>query len=124
MFIFESTTKAMNLDDYIRIVPNFPKEGISYKDITPLLQNPKALDYCVQKFTESISAEIDLVVGIESRGYFLATLLAKHFDAGLKKLLDKIRDENYLIGTKLQSSPQGLQRLTEIKENISASQQQ
>ena len=89
MFIFESTTKAMNLDDYIRIVPNFPKEGISYKDITPLLQNPKALDYCVQKFTESISAEIDLVVGIESRGYFLATLLAKHFDAGFVPIRKK-----------------------------------
>ncbi|HIB38631.1 adenine phosphoribosyltransferase [Mesonia sp.] len=90
----------MNLNNYIRIVTDFPKEGISYKDITPLLQNPKALDYCVQKFADAINSEIDLVVGIESRGYFLATLLAKRFDAGFVP----IRKKGKLPYTTLQES--------------------
>ena len=90
----------MNLEDYIRVVPDFPKKGISYKDITPLLQNPVALDHCVQTLARNINAEIDLVVGIESRGYFLATLLAKHFNAGFVP----IRKKGKLPYTTLQES--------------------
>jgi len=90
----------MNLESFIRTIPNFPKEGISYKDITPLLQDPKALDYCVAKFAESITSEIDVVVGVESRGYFFATLLAKHFNAGFAP----IRKQGKLPYTTLQES--------------------
>ncbi len=79
----------MNLESYIRTIPDFPKKGISYKDITPLLQNPEALDFCVKSFTDKIDAKIDMVVGIESRGYFLATLLAKHFNAGFVPIRKK-----------------------------------
>ncbi|MAN28155.1 MULTISPECIES: adenine phosphoribosyltransferase [Mesonia] len=79
----------MNLESYIRTVPDFPKKGISYKDITPLLQSPEALDFCIKSFTENIDANIDMVVGIESRGYFLATLLAKHFRAGFVPIRKK-----------------------------------
>ncbi|MBW2961026.1 adenine phosphoribosyltransferase [Mesonia aestuariivivens] len=79
----------MNLEEYIRIVPDFPKEGISYKDITPLLQSSEALGFCVKSFASQIKSEVDVVVGIESRGYFLATLLAKHFNTGFVPIRKK-----------------------------------
>ena len=73
----------MRLEDYIRDIKDFPKPGIVYKDITPLLQNPKAMREAVARFLEEIgTAEIDKVVGIESRGFFFATLLAEKLNAG------------------------------------------
>ncbi|MGO3812436.1 adenine phosphoribosyltransferase [Mesonia sp.] len=72
----------MNIKSLIRNVPDFPKEGISYKDITPLLLNPEAMEFCVQKWIEQLHTPIDKVVGIESRGFFFATLLAKKLNAG------------------------------------------
>jgi len=72
----------MNIEALIRTIPDFPKKGINYKDITPLLQNYKAMDFCVKKFAENINSPIDKVVGIESRGFFFATLLAKELKAG------------------------------------------
>ncbi|MDQ7918303.1 adenine phosphoribosyltransferase [Mesonia sp. MT50] len=72
----------MNIKSLIRNVPNFPKEGISYKDVTPLLLNPEAMDFYVQKWANQIDSPIDKVVGIESRGFFFATLLAKKLNAG------------------------------------------
>jgi adenine phosphoribosyltransferase len=72
----------MEIEKYIRTIPDFPKRGISYKDITPLLQNFKAMEFCVKRFTEKIKQPVDKVVGIESRGFFFATLLAKELNAG------------------------------------------
>ncbi|SHG69684.1 adenine phosphoribosyltransferase [Salegentibacter echinorum] len=73
-----------NLDQYIREIPDFPKKGISYKDITPVLQNPQAMRLAVKLFLEKLGGQkIDKVVGIESRGFFFAALLAQKLDAGL-----------------------------------------
>ena len=72
----------MNIESLVRTIPDFPKKGISYKDITPLLQDYKVMEYCVKKFAEQIDSPIDKVVGIESRGFFFATLLAKELKAG------------------------------------------
>lgn len=73
----------MKLEDYIRDIPDFPKPGIVYKDITPLLQNPDAMREGVKRFLNSLGdAQIDKVVGIESRGFFFATLLAERLNAG------------------------------------------
>jgi len=72
----------MEIDNYIRTIPDFPKKGISYKDITPLLQDYKAMEFCIKRFAENIKQPIDKVVGIESRGFFFATLLAKELEAG------------------------------------------
>ena len=72
----------MNIESLIRTIPDFPKKGISYKDITPLLQDYKVMEYCVKKFAAQIDSPIDKVVGIESRGFFFATLLAKELKAG------------------------------------------
>ncbi|AVR47432.1 adenine phosphoribosyltransferase [Christiangramia fulva] len=73
----------MDLKEYIREVKDFPKKGISYKDITPLLQDPEAMKYTVNLFMAGLKGKkIDKVVGIESRGFFFATLLAERLDAG------------------------------------------
>lgn len=93
----------MNIKSLIRNVPNFPKEGITYKDITPLLLNPEAMEFCVQKWVEQIQTPIDKVVGIESRGFFFATLLAKELNAGFVpirksgKLPYKVLQESYTL---------------------------
>lgn len=72
-----------NLKDYIRDIPDFPKKGVVYKDISPLLQNPKAMNEAVNSFLARLDGlEIDKVVGIESRGFFFATLLAEKLNAG------------------------------------------
>jgi len=73
----------VNIEEYIRDIPDFPKPGVTFKDITPMLANAEALSYCLDELanlTERI--KIDKVVGIESRGFFFATLLAKELHAG------------------------------------------
>jgi len=80
----------MNIQDYIRIVPDFPKKGISYKDITPLLLAPDAVAYCVQKFIKKLNGQkIDKVVAIESRGFFFGILLAKELNVGFVPIRKK-----------------------------------
>ncbi|NGX83743.1 adenine phosphoribosyltransferase [Aequorivita sp. KMM 9714] len=73
----------MNLSEYIRNIEDFPKAGVRFKDITPLLANPDATAYCLQQLVALLEGEkVDKVVGIESRGFFFATLLAKELKAG------------------------------------------
>ncbi|HQC50302.1 MAG TPA: adenine phosphoribosyltransferase, partial [bacterium] len=66
-----------SIKKYIRDVPDFPKPGIMFKDITPLLQNHKVFDGTIQALVKRYSGErIDSVVGIESRGFLFGTPLA------------------------------------------------
>ena len=67
----------------IRDVPDFPKPGIVFKDITPLLQDPKALEASIDQMASAVSAyEFDLVCGIESRGFIFGTPLATKLGKG------------------------------------------
>ena len=67
----------MDLKDYIRDVPDFPSEGILFKDITPLLSDPAAFRRAVDLMTERFSdTTFDLVAGIESRGFLFAAPMA------------------------------------------------
>ena len=71
------------LQDLVRDIPNFPKEGILFKDITPLLGNAKALQLAADELAKPfISNKIAYVAGIESRGFILGALLADRLDAG------------------------------------------
>ncbi|SHI49492.1 adenine phosphoribosyltransferase [Arenibacter nanhaiticus] len=73
----------MNYFDFIREVPDFPRKGISFKDITPLLQNPKALQGAKKALLELLKdKQIDKVVGMESRGFFFGPMLAEQLNAG------------------------------------------
>ncbi len=67
----------------IRDVPDFPKEGIVFKDITPLLTNPAAMKDIADRLAELFAdKQIDLVAGIEARGWIFAPLLAERLGAG------------------------------------------
>lgn len=73
----------MQLDKWIRDVEDFPKPGVLFKDITPLLAHPEAMSFCLDELVRLTESQpIDKVVGIESRGFFFATLLARELGAG------------------------------------------
>lgn len=72
----------IDLEDYIRIIPNFPKKGIIFKDITPLLASPEAVRQCLESLADLVPEGIDKVVGVESRGFFFGTLLAQRLNVG------------------------------------------
>ena len=72
-----------DLKRFIRDVPDFPRPGIVFKDITTLLKEPEALRYAFDKMVERYRGErIHIVVGIESRGFMLAPFLAYQLGAG------------------------------------------
>lgn len=73
----------MTLNQYIRDIQDFPKEGVVFKDITPLLANPKAVRECMALLMNNLKdRKIDKVVGVESRGFFFATLIAYELGVG------------------------------------------
>ena len=72
-----------DLKTLIRDVPDFPKPGIIFKDITTLLKEPDALRYVVDAFSERYRGDgIDQVLGIESRGFIFGPLLAYRLGCG------------------------------------------
>jgi adenine phosphoribosyltransferase len=67
----------MDLRDKIRIIEGFPKTGISFKDITTILQDPEALKFTINSIFDKVKDKnIDVVVGPEARGFLLGTPLA------------------------------------------------
>lgn len=74
---------GMDLNSLIRDVPDFPKPGIVFKDITPLLADPSALAQAIAALAEPWSGRgITHVLGIESRGFILAPAVALEIGAG------------------------------------------
>ena len=68
---------SSDLDVLIREVVDFPKKGISFKDITPLLMDKQISDKIILEFIKKIDyLEIDAIVGVESRGFLFGFLLA------------------------------------------------
>ena len=73
----------MKIENYIRDIQDFPKSGIIFKDITPLLLNSKATNACLDLLISSLEGKkIDKVVGVESRGFFFGMLLAQKLGVG------------------------------------------
>ena len=67
----------MDLKEYVRDIPDFPTEGIMFRDITPMLKDPTALAYVVDAFTERYSRrQVDVVVAIEARGFLFGSPVA------------------------------------------------
>ena len=74
----------MNLKDKIAEIPDFPKKGILFRDISPLLKDPAAFSLVVDEFTKVIHPnDVDLFAGIESRGFPLACALALRYNKGM-----------------------------------------
>ena len=71
------------LKDYIRDVPDFPKDGIIFKDITPLIRSPKSFQAVVDTLAGKFADErIDLVLGVEARGFIIAGAVALKLGVG------------------------------------------
>jgi adenine phosphoribosyltransferase len=74
---------ADRLDDAVRVVPDFPKPGILFRDITPLLAAPDLFREAVERLAAPfLDAGVTHVVGVESRGYWFGPALAERLGAG------------------------------------------
>ncbi|WP_394970515.1 adenine phosphoribosyltransferase [uncultured Croceitalea sp.] len=73
----------MDFEPYIRDVLDFPKPGVVFKDITPLLNNAKVLQAACETLFQKVNEQhIDKVVGVDSRGFIFAPLFASKLNAG------------------------------------------
>jgi adenine phosphoribosyltransferase len=95
----------MNLKDYIRSIPDYPKKGILFRDITTLIKNEKAFEETINQIIDrSKKFKIDKIAAIESRGFVFASavsyLLKKPFIMLRKK--NKLPAETYSVDFKLE----------------------
>ena len=73
----------MDLKQTVRVIENFPKEGISFKDITTLLQNGEALKFAIDEIIADLKDnDVDLIVGPEARGFLMGTPVAYGMGVG------------------------------------------
>jgi adenine phosphoribosyltransferase len=92
-----------NLDDYIRKVPDFPKPGVLFYDITSILAEPKAFSYCIDAMVDIYrDRRVDAIAAIEARGFLFAAPFAVRTQIPL--LL--IRKKGKLPGKKLSKTYQ------------------
>jgi len=76
----------MDLNDYIRDVPDFPKPGIVFKDITPLLADTKALRHTIETMRAKIEPlGVHKIAGIESRGFLFGVPIARDLGVGAQR---------------------------------------
>ena len=76
-------SKIQEIKDIIRDIPDFPKKGIIFKDITPLLKHPDAFRFAVDALGEALAKKkVDYLVGIESRGFIFSPILAYKLKVG------------------------------------------
>lgn len=94
----------LDLRKFIRNIPDFPKPGIMFRDITPLLQDYRALAASVEALAQPFRSErIDAVLGIESRGFIFGTAVAHALGTGFVivrkagKLPSKTVQEQYAL---------------------------
>lgn len=73
----------MDFESYIRDIEDFPKTGVTFKDITPLLNHPQALNQACEALLKTLNGtQVDKVVGVDSRGFIFAPMLATKLEAG------------------------------------------
>ena len=73
----------MDLEKYIRDIPDFPTKGIIFKDITPLLADPGALDEAIRRLAEPYEGTgVECVAAVESRGFIFGAAVARQLGAG------------------------------------------
>jgi adenine phosphoribosyltransferase len=73
----------VNLVEKVREIPDWPQPGVSFKDITPLLADPRALAHTIDELAKwGVDREPDLVLGAEARGFILGPAIAKEIGCG------------------------------------------
>lgn len=77
------THSVYQLHEMIRNVPDFPKPGIMFKDITPVLANPEAFNSLAAHLAKLVPAHTTRLASIESRGFILGAAVAMHLNLGL-----------------------------------------
>jgi len=78
-----TTVERTRLRNLIRDIPDFPKPGIVFKDITPLLRDPAGLSLAIEYMTQPfLKSDVDIVTGAESRGFIFASAVARNLSAG------------------------------------------
>ncbi|MEM8560593.1 MAG: adenine phosphoribosyltransferase [Pseudomonadota bacterium] len=94
----------MPIKNRIRTIPDFPRKGVMFRDITSLIEDPLGLRLCVDDFVRYYrDTEVDLIVGVDSRGFIfggvLAYLLQKGFVPVRKegKLPDEVVSQQYTL---------------------------
>src|SRR5271157_952378 len=71
------------IKENIRSIPDYPKKGVMFRDITPLLKNGKAFSMCVDELAERVKDKhIDYIVGAEARGFIIGAALASRLNLG------------------------------------------
>lgn len=92
---------AEEIKHLIRNIPDFPKPGIMFRDITPLIANPRGFAAVVDQLAEPYLGAVDVVLGIESRGFIVGAPVAYRLGVGLTiarkpgKLPFQIVDQSY-----------------------------
>lgn len=77
-------SEQIDLQRLILDCPNFPKDGVVFRDISPVFRNVHALNYIANEFSHALTHyKFDTIVAIESRGFIVATVLALRFQKGL-----------------------------------------
>jgi len=82
--------KTIDLKDFIREVPDFPKAGILFRDITPLLVDARALAAAIDALSDPfVDAGVDVVAAVEARGFIFGAAVARRLGAGFVPLRKK-----------------------------------
>lgn len=84
----------LNASDYIkehiRTVPNWPQAGVMFRDITPLLQNPKVFRVLIDLFVHRyMDAKLDLIAGLDARGFIIGAVVAYELNLGFVPIRKK-----------------------------------
>jgi len=83
-------TQRLNLQQYIRSIPDWPKPGILFRDITPLLADPKALAAAVDALCAGFTkANVDYVAAVEARGFIFGAAVASKLKVGFVPIRKK-----------------------------------
>ena len=81
--MIQASATASEIEQCIRNIPDFPKPGIQFKDITPVLADPRLFSACIELLANNFKpGDIDAVVGIDARGFIFAAAAAVKLEAG------------------------------------------
>ena len=91
----------MDLRDHVRLIPDFPRKGIMFRDLMPLMSDPHIWNEVIKKMANTvIDYDIDLIIGIEARGFIVGASLASYLHLGFVPVRKKGKLPGNLITTK------------------------
>ena len=86
----DSTQNLFDLKRHIREIPDFPEPGILFYDISTLIQQPDAWTHVIEELSSIlVGSKINMVYGIEARGFLVAAAVAHHLNIGMQMIRKK-----------------------------------